>query len=124
MRDGYTRWRREFGAGLCPIRGAHHQQRWDRIQRRTVKKGAMMSEVREKGLVGYPEKRRGREEWKQTSMTEARWPRRTATGSGGGRLVLLLLAIATCRCSRIRELELLFPVYEVPLRKVGNYFFI
>jgi len=33
----------------------------------------------------YPEKRSGREGWKQASLTAARWPRSTATGSGGGR---------------------------------------
>lgn len=41
------------------------------------------SEERE-GLY-YPEKRSGREGWKQASLTAARWPRSTATGSGGGR---------------------------------------
>lgn len=27
--------------------------------------------------------------WKHASMTEARWPRNTATGSGGGLLLIL-----------------------------------
>lgn len=35
------------------------------------------------------------EGWKQASVTEARWPLRTATGSGGGRLLILrLLCVA------------------------------
>jgi len=42
-------------------------------------------ELGERGEVEYPEKRSGREGWKQASLTAARWPRSTATGSGGGR---------------------------------------
>lgn len=40
-----------------------------------------------------PEKRRGREGWKLTSITAARWPRRTETGSGGGRGFALAIAV-------------------------------
>ena len=37
----------------------------------------------------YPVKSKGLEIWKEASMTEARWPLRTATGSGGGLLLIL-----------------------------------
>ena len=43
--------------------------------------------------LSYPVKRRGEEGWKQASMTEVRWPRRTAIGSGGGRFALIFWGI-------------------------------
>jgi hypothetical protein len=38
----------------------------------------------------YPENNIGLKGWKEISVTEARWPRSTATGSGGGLLLILL----------------------------------
>lgn len=39
----------------------------------------------------YPENNIGLKGWKAISVTEARWPRSTATGSGGGLLLIILL---------------------------------
>jgi len=39
----------------------------------------------------YPENNKGLDQWKQTSITDARCPLRTARGSGGGLFWLILL---------------------------------
>ena len=45
----------------------------------------------------YPENNIGLEGWKEMSVTEARWPRNTATGSGGGLLLILCSSLcSTC----------------------------
>jgi hypothetical protein len=41
----------------------------------------------------YPENNIGLKGWKEISVTEARWPRSTATGSGDGLLLILLPSI-------------------------------
>ena len=55
----------------------------------------------------YPENRMGLEGWKQMSTTEARWPRSTATGSGGG--LLLILPSSNCNTTQKIGFQALLP---------------
>lgn len=79
-------------AGRAAPKSIRHTHKWYRKQVVVRECVLAAAEVGERGEVGragarrgYPEKRRGREGWKQASLTAARWPRSTATGSGGGR---------------------------------------
>ena len=99
-----TTQRKRCGGSRCPRPWAPRQPRWMSSKEHASHTGGTESSCRagvrarrcrgsgrglkkrERGEGGiYPEKRSGREGWKQASLTAARWPRSTATGSGGGR---------------------------------------
>jgi hypothetical protein len=98
-----TTQRKRCGGSRCPRPWAPRRPRWTSSTKehtshtQVVQKTGCRAWVRARccrgrgagrgreGRRGYPEKRRGREGWKQASLTAARWPRSTATGSGGGR---------------------------------------
>jgi len=64
----------------------------------------------------YPENNIGLKGWKEMSVTEARWPRSTATGSGGG----LLLILCSSLWSTWTELTVGFPAHLYWLVKSKN----
>lgn len=104
-----------FDAGPCPISATRHPQSCRKIK--TLFKKTWILKLRcpsfytvvhtllltYKYEETYPVKSKGLEGWKEASMTEARWPLSTATGSGVG--LLLIPSLIKFRVPLPRKLE-------------------